>query len=100
MSSSKVSVVVRNMSDCPIFLKKGYRWCVVLASLVPLAELSPKMEATLGTENMKKPMSVTVQQEKLLEKLNLDSLSLRYLECSSSQGACFDLSQHLCARWE
>ena len=30
MSSSKVSVVVRNMSDSPIFLKKGVRvhtWC-------------------------------------------------------------------------
>ena len=33
------------------------------------------MEATLGVEAMQEPMSVTAQQEKLLEKLNLDSLS-------------------------
>ena len=33
------------------------------------------MEATLGTETVWEPMSVTVQQEKLLEKLNLDSFS-------------------------
>ena len=26
MNSSMVSVVVRNMSDSPIYLKKGYRW--------------------------------------------------------------------------
>ena len=76
MSGSKVSVMVRNMSDCPIFLKKGIQvvW-VVLASLVPLAELSPEMEAVLGTETMRVPMSVTAQHEKLLEKLNLDGLS-------------------------
>ena len=60
MSSSKVSVMVRNMSDCPIFLKKGVHvvW-VVLASPVLLAELLPEMEATLGTETVQEPMSVT-----------------------------------------
>ena len=51
MSSSKVSIVVRDMSDCPIFLKKGIQvaW-VVLASPVAQAELSPEMETILGTE--------------------------------------------------
>ena len=64
------------MSDCPIFLKKGVQvvW-VVLASPVPPAELSPKMEAALGTETMWETISVTAWQEKLLEKLNLDGLS-------------------------
>ena len=63
MSSSKVSVVVRNMSDCPIFLKKGIQvvW-VVLASLVPPAELLLEMEAILGMETVWVPMSVTARQ--------------------------------------
>ena len=48
-SSSKVPVMVRNMSDCPIFLKKGIQvaW-LVSALLVPPAELSLKMETVLG----------------------------------------------------
>ena len=50
--SGKVSLVVRNMSDSHIFLKKGVpvAW-VVSASLVPPVELSPEMEATLGAES-------------------------------------------------
>ena len=76
MSSSKVSVVVRNMSDSPIFLKKGV--CVahvVSALLVPPVELSPEMEAALGAKMAREPMTVATQQEKLLKKLNLDGLS-------------------------
>ena len=76
MSSSKVSVVVRNMSESPIFLKKGVQvaW-VVYALLVPPMELSPEMEATLETETVQEPKSVTACQENLLEKLNQDGLS-------------------------
>ena len=50
--SGKVSLVVRNMSDSHIFLKKGVPvvW-VMSASLVPPVELSPEMEATLGVES-------------------------------------------------
>ena len=60
MSSNKVYVVVRNMSGSPIYLKKGVQVaCMVSASLVPPAKLSPKMEATLGVETMREPMSVT-----------------------------------------
>ena len=61
MSSSKVSVIVRNMSDSPIFLKKGV-WvaCVVSTSPVPPVELSPKMEAALGAEMACEPMMVVV----------------------------------------
>ena len=76
MSSRKVSVVVRNMSESPIFLKKGVQvaW-VVSASQVPPTELSSEMEAALGADAVQEPMFVTVQQEKLLEKLDLDGLS-------------------------
>ena len=51
-SSRKVSLVVRNVSDSHIFLKKGVPvlW-VMSASLVPPIELSPEMEAILGMES-------------------------------------------------
>ena len=74
--SGRVSLMVRNMSNRHIFLKKGVLVVhVVLASLVPPAELSPEMEATLGVEAKPEPMSVMARQEKLLEKLNLDGLA-------------------------
>ena len=77
-SSSKVSLMVRNISDSHIFLKKGVPVARVMsASLVLPTELSPEMEAALGTESQPKPMSVTARQEKLLEKLNLDGLADR-----------------------
>ena len=74
--SGKVSLVVRNMSNSHIFLKKGVPvvW-VVSASLVPPMELSPEMGAILGVEARPEPMLVGVRQEKLLEKLNLDGLA-------------------------
>ena len=76
MSSSKLSVVVRNMSDSPIFLKKEVRVAHrVSASLVTPVELSPEMEVALGAETACGPMTVSTWQEKLLEKLNLDGLS-------------------------
>ena len=59
MSSSKVSIVVRNMLDSPIFLKKGVRVAsMVSASVVPPVELSPEMEAALGAEMAHEPMMV------------------------------------------
>ena len=74
--SGRVSFVVRNMSDSHIFLKKGVPVvCVMSASPVPPAELSPEMEATLGAEAKPEPMLVAVRQEKLLEKLKLDGLA-------------------------
>ena len=64
MSSNKVSMVVRNMSESPIFLKKGMHMArVVSASLVPPTELSPEMEAILGAEAEWEPMSVAEMQE-------------------------------------
>ena len=64
-SSGKVSLVVRNVSDSHIFLKKGVPvvW-VMSVSLVPPIELSPEMEAALGAEPQPKPMLVAVRQEK------------------------------------
>ena len=76
MSSSKVSVVVRNMSESSIFLKKEVQVArVVSTSPVPPMELSPEMEVALGMEDKWEPLSVAEQQKKLLEKLNLDGLS-------------------------
>ena len=74
--SGRVSLVVRNVSDRQIFLKKGVPVMrVVSAMLVSPAELSPEMEAALGEESRPEPLSVAMRQEKLLEKLNLDGLA-------------------------
>ena len=59
MSSSKVSVVVRNMSESVIFLKKGMQVVrVVSASPVPPAETSLEMEVVLGAEDRWQPLSM------------------------------------------
>ena len=59
ISSSKVSIAVRNMLNNPIFLKKGVRVaCVVSASPVPPMQLFPEMEAALGEETVREPMTV------------------------------------------
>ena len=51
MSSNKVSMVVRNMSESPILLKKGVQVArVISASPAPPVELPPEMEAILGME--------------------------------------------------
>ena len=74
--SGRVLLVVRNMSNSHIFLKKGVPVvCVMLASPAPPTELLQEMEAALGMEAKPEPMSVVVRQEKLLEKLNLDGLA-------------------------
>ena len=74
--SGRVSLVVKNVSDSQIFLKKGMLVArVVSATLVPPAELSPEMEAALGEESRPEPLLVAARQEKLLEKLNLDGLA-------------------------
>ena len=76
MSSSKVSMVVRNMSESSIFLKKGVQMARVVSALPVLpAEISPETEAVLGAEDRRQPLSVAEQQGRLLEKLDLDCLS-------------------------
>ena len=75
-SSGRVSLVVRNVSDSHIFLKKGVPVVqVVFASLVPPMELSPDMKAALGMESRPEPLFMVARQEKLLEKLNFDGLA-------------------------
>ena len=76
MSSSRVSMVVRNMSESSIFLKKGVQMAREVSALpIPPTELSPEWEAILGMEDKWEPLSVAERQTKLLEKLNLDGLS-------------------------
>ena len=76
MGSNKVSVIMHNMSDSPIFLKKVVQVAHIVSVLpVPSAKLLPEMDATLGEEAWPEPISVAAHQEKLLEKLNLDGLS-------------------------
>ena len=74
--SGKVYLIIRNISDSHIFLKKGVPVVrVMLATPVLPMELSPEMEAALGTESHPESMSVAAGWEKLLEKLNLDRLA-------------------------
>ena len=60
MSSSKVSMVVRIMSESLIFLKKGVQVARVITALPipPPAELYPELEAVLGMEDKWEPLSV------------------------------------------
>ena len=74
--SGRVSLMVRNMSNSHIFLKKGVLVaCVVSALPVPPTKLSLEIGAALGSEAKPEPMLVMVKQEKLLEKLSLDGLA-------------------------
>ena len=70
----QTSIVVRNVTDQTIFLKKGVQVAhVVSANLVPQEEAPSKGEE--DTLTMKECMTVQERQDKLLEKLNLDGLS-------------------------
>ena len=69
----QISIVVRNMTDQAIFLKKGARVAhVVSATLAPPEETPTQGE---DAHAPKECMTVQEQQDKLLEKLNLDGLS-------------------------
>ena len=60
--SGRESLVVRNVSDSQIFLKKGVLVVqVVSATLVLPAELSPEIETTLGEESRPEPLSVAAR---------------------------------------
>ena len=70
----QIPIVVWNMTEQAIFLKKGARAAhVVSATLAP-----PEETPTLGEDDAHAPkecMTVQERQDKLLEKLNLDGLS-------------------------
>ena len=71
--SKQISIVVRNVTDQAIFLKKGVQLAhVISAELVPLDEAPSKQE---DVQTVKERMTVQERQHKLLEKLNLDGLS-------------------------
>ena len=73
--SGKVSIVVQNVSESPIYLKKG----IQVAHLVPATAVPPSMPALVlggvtALEAVAKPLSMVEQQAKLLEKLDLSGL--------------------------
>ena len=73
--SSKVSIVVRNVSESPIYLKKG----VQVTRLVPATPVPPSapalvLEGATALEAIAEPLSMAERQAKLLEKLALSGL--------------------------
>ena len=72
--NKQVSIVVWNMTDKAIFLKKRARVAhVVSAMLAPLEETPSEQDEDAQAPN--EHMTVQERQDKLLEKLNLDGLS-------------------------
>ena len=73
--SSKVSIVVRNVSESPIYLKKG----IQVTRLVPATPILPSTpalvsEGATALEAVAEPLSMAEWQAKLLEKLDLSGL--------------------------
>ena len=72
--NKQVSIVVRNMTDKAIFLKKGAQVAhIISAMLAPLEEMPSEQDE--DAQAPKECMMVQERQDKLLEKLNLDGLS-------------------------
>ena len=72
--SKQVSIVVRNMTDSAIFLKRGAHVAhVTSAVMVPPEEVPSEEEQ--DTQESRECLSVQERQEKLFDKLNLDGLS-------------------------
>ena len=91
--SGRVSLVVRNVSNSHIFLKKGVSVArVVSASLVPPTELSPEMEAALGVESRPEPVSGS-DAGKVAREIELGWVGpLVPRECSGSERTSSGLS--------
>ena len=73
--SGKVSIVVWNVSESPIYLKKG----VQVTHLVPAMPVLPSVSALVSAgvtafEAVAEPLSLAEWQAKLLEKLDLSGL--------------------------
>ena len=72
---SKVSIVVRNVSESPIYLKKGIQFtCLVPATPIPPSVPALVSEGAAAWEAIAEPLSVAEQQVKLLKKLDLSGL--------------------------
>ena len=72
--SKQVLIVVWNMTEKAIFLKKGMQVAHVVSAMLALLEEAPTEQAE-GMQAPKECMTVQERQEKLMEKLNLDGLS-------------------------
>ena len=72
--SKQVLIVVQNMTDSAIFLKKGMCMAHVVSVMLVPPEEAP-LEQAEDAQALKEQMTVQERQEKLLEKLNLDGLS-------------------------
>ena len=70
----QISIVVRNMTEQAIFLKKGVQVAHVVSAMLAPPEEAPSRQEENG-QAPKKLMTVRERQDKLLEKLNLDGLS-------------------------
>ena len=72
--SKQVSIVVWNMTDNAIFLKKGVQVAHIVSAMLAPPEEAPS-EQDEDAQALKEHMTVQERQEKLMEKLNLDGLS-------------------------
>ena len=70
----QISIVVWNMTDQAIFLKKGARVAHVVSAMLAPPEETPSTQGE-DVHTPKECMTVQERQDKLLEKLNLDGLS-------------------------
>ena len=70
-----VSIVVQNVSESPIYLKKGIQVARLVPALpVPLSAPALVSEGVMALEAIAEPLSVVERQAKLLEKLDLSGL--------------------------
>ena len=72
--NKQVSIVVRNMTDKAIFVKKGAHVAHIESAMLAPPEEAPS-EHHEDVQAPKEHMTVQERQDKLLEKLNLDGLS-------------------------
>ena len=88
----QISIVVRNMTEQAIFLKKGARVVhVVSAMLAPPEEAPSRQEES--AQAPKERMMVRERQDKLLQKLNLDGFS-EWTPCNAAIARELLLSYH------
>ena len=90
--SKQVSIVVRNMTDNAIFLKKGVRVAHIASAMLAPSEEVPS-EQDEDAQALKEHMMVQERQEKLMEKLNLNGLN-EWTPCNAAIAKELLLSYH------
>ena len=88
----QISIVVRNVTDQAIFLKRGTRVVHVVSATLAPPEETPSTQGE-DAHAPKERMMVQEQQDKLLEKLNLDGLS-QWTPCNAAITRELLLSYH------